>query len=226
MSEKISFTTIDDVTIVGDWMAAPTTLGAVILVHMMPSNRTAWAEFQPLLAKRGLASLAIDLRGHGESLKGPGGAALDFKNFSDSEHESSIYDVLAASEWIARRGFEKGRIAVVGASFGANLAAQLLIEDPHIAGAALLSPGQNYHGTDVVEDAGSLGNEQALWIAASEGDDQESFVASKAAFENAPCEKKFFLPLRNAGHGTKILSSQANLSVQLADWLKQIIQGV
>lgn len=226
MPERVSFETNDGVQIVGDWVAAPTTLGAVILIHMMPANRRSWADFQVSLAKRGLASLAIDLRGHGESTVGPEGSAIDFKNFTDAEHQSSLLDVIAAYQWLTRRGFEKQRIALVGASIGANLAAQFLLEEPGVPGAALLSPGRNYRGTNIVNDIRSVLPEQSVWIAASEGDDQISFEASREAHDIASCNRKTLIPLKAAGHGTAMLVSHPEVGEQLADWLKETTQGV
>lgn len=226
MAERITYTTNDGVQIVGDWLAAPTTTGAVILLHMMPANRKAWADFQPALAKRGIASLAIDMRGHGDSTVGPEKATIDFKKFSDEEHQSALLDVIGAFEWLQRRGFERPRIALAGASFGANLALQFLGEEPLVSGAALFSPGRNYKGTNAVSDAGAILPHQSLWIAASEGDDQESFECAKEVLEEAPCDRKIFIPLKNAGHGNAILGNQPQLVDRLADWLKETIQGV
>lgn len=225
MAERINFKTIDDVTIAGDWVAAPTTIGAVILLHTMRTNRKTWADFQTKLAKRGVASLAIDLRGHGESLQGPGGANLDFKAFSKEEHQTSFYDALGAFDWLKRRGFEPARIAFCGASIGANLSVQMLLEEPRLAGAALLSPGGDYQGTDAVADAGNILPGQALWIAASEGDDRESFEASKKIAAQAVSDRKEFIRLKNAGHGTAILTSHPETAEALADWLRDAFRG-
>ena len=118
MPERSSYVTDDCVTIIGDWVTAPTTVGSVILLHMLPATRASWAAFQHTLGERGLASLAIDLRGHGNSVKGPGGKPLDYKKFSEEEHASSIGDVRGAFQWIRSRGIDRERITVAGASLG------------------------------------------------------------------------------------------------------------
>jgi alpha-beta hydrolase superfamily lysophospholipase len=224
MAERVSFKTADDVTIVADWVTSPTTVGAVILLHMMPANRHAWGALQATLATRGLSSLAIDLRGHGDSTVGPGGARVDFKNFSDEEHQSSLMDVIAAYDWLTRRGYTPSQIAVGGASIGANLAVQMLVEEPRLAAGILLSPGR-YRGMDASADATSILPNQALWVAASEGDDKEAFEVSKQVVTNATSERKMFVPLKNAGHGLAILASQVKMPDQIADWLRDTIQN-
>jgi pimeloyl-ACP methyl ester carboxylesterase len=224
MAERVTFTTVDEVTIVGDWVTAPTMIGAVILLHSMPQNRLSWSAFQSLLATRNLASLAIDLRGHGESLQGPGGAGIDFKNFSDTEHQSALYDVIAAYEWVLRRGIDPVRIALGGASIGANLAVQMLVEETRLRGAVLLSPGKNYHGLDATQDIEAILPHQSVWIAASEGDDQEAFESAKKMSEVTPSDRKTFVPLKNAGHGLAMFTAQPPLAEQAADFLKDSIQ--
>lgn len=227
MSERMTYTTVDGVKIVGDWVTAPTTLGAVILVHSMQTTRSSWAAVQAALAKRGLASVAIDLRGHGDSIVGPEGAGIDAKTFkSDAEHQSSLYDVIGAYEWLRDRGIAPSQMAVVGASIGANLAVEFLLEHPLVAAGALLSPGADYHGTNVVADAPSVLPDQSMWIAASEIDDQESFEASQKVYEEVTSDRKTFVPLKNAGHGTEMFNSHPELIETLADWLLAAIQHV
>lgn len=224
MPERVTFTTVDDVKIVGDWVAAPTTLGAVILLHMMPTNRRSWAKFQAALARQGLASLAIDLRGHGESTEGSQGSTLDFRNFSDDDHLLSRFDVERAFTWLRDRSFETKRIALCGASFGANLALDFLPDEPLLAGVAALSPGEDFHGTDAVRSVMGITPEQGILFVASEGDDQGSFEAAKAAFEEAPTDRKQFWPLRNAGHGTNMFDADPALMDKTAAWLLDMVQ--
>ncbi|MFA5936168.1 MAG: alpha/beta fold hydrolase [Patescibacteria group bacterium] len=226
MAERVTFSTSDGVTIVGDWMAAPTTVGAVILLHAMSVNRRSWAPLQPILAKRGLASLSIDLRGHGESVQGPEESRIDFKSFGEGEHQSSLYDVIAAYEWLLRRGIDADHVTVGGASIGANLAVQMLGEEPRLRGGFLLSPGRNYHGLNSVSDAGAILSHQSVWIAASEGDDQEAFESSKETYDALFSERKMFLPLKNAGHGTNMFTSKPELMDRVADFLKEATQTV
>jgi pimeloyl-ACP methyl ester carboxylesterase len=226
MAERVSFVTMDGVTVVGEWMTAPTTIGAVVLLHALPQDRGSWAAFQAVLAKYGLASLAIDLRGHGESIRMSDESVINYKDFGEGEHQSSIYDVIAAVEWIGRRGIERSRIGVGGASFGANLAVQMLAEEPAMRAAILLSPGRNYHGTNIVEDIPSALPHQSIWMAASEGDDQEAYESALAAFEESSADRKQMVPLKNAGHGTAIFSGRPDLMDQAAEWLKQSAQGL
>ena len=223
MAERITVTTSDDVVIVGDWYPTPTVLGAVLLLHAMPETRTSWALLQRELAKRNIASLAIDLRGHGESTTDANGATLNSTDFSDEEHQASQYDVSGAIEWLRSRNLEDARIAIGGASFGADLALLGLTDFPQTGGAFLLSPGV-YRGIDPLEVSGNLLSHQALCIVSSE-DDAESFPVSQSLYADAPVEQKLFIPYKSSGHGTELFTTDKTLLVKLADWTAQVIRG-
>lgn len=219
MAQRISVETVDDVQIIGDWVPATTTLGAAILLHMMPATRTSWAPFQALLAQKGVASLAIDLRGHGESTKQSAGV-LQYQKFTDEQHAASWNDVQAAFGWVRGRQIEKGQIVLAGASIGANLALQFLAEEPQIPGAVLLSPGIDYHGVTTPESAEQILPHQGVWMAASRGDDDESVAAVQELDGLLEIEEKQTRILENHGHGTKLFEADAALMAEAADWLR------
>lgn len=225
MGQRMNFLTDDGVHIAADWTTAPTTVGAAILVHMHPSTKESWASFQQQLARRGIASLAIDLRGHGDSRETEDGRMLDYRSFSDEENRLSIQDLTAAYEWIRGRGIDQGRIAVVGASIGANLALRLLAEEPTMPCALLLSPGISYHGVDVMDITDYIVPEQSVYIVASSEDDDESVDASEQIMDALEIDTKIFKRLKHAGHGSAMIESDAVLMGQLADWLRDRIQN-
>jgi alpha-beta hydrolase superfamily lysophospholipase len=226
MAERITFGTMDGVTIVADWVTSPTTIGAVILVHAMPADRKSWSTVQQALSSSGLASLAIDLRGHGESVQGPGESSVDYKRFNEDEHQTSLYDLIGAYEWIQRRGIDPERVSLMGASIGANFAVRMLAEDTRLRAAVLLSPGRNYQGMNAVLDVESILPHQSVWIAASEGDDQESFEAAKEMYGKAPSEQKFFMPLKAAGHALNMFTAKPDILTQAVAFLRDRTQGV
>lgn len=226
MPQRIELITFDDVRIVGNWVTAPTTIGAVILLHMYPATKESWAAFQAVLARRGLASLAIDLRGHGESNVMTDGTKLDYETFTEDEHRSTVNDIYAAHAWIRERDIDSDSIALAGASIGANLALKFLMEEPEIPAAVLLSPGLNYHGIDTMQFVDYVMPHQSVHIVASKGDDDESVKASNELMKLLSSEVKMFTKLDNAGHGTDIFEADVELMGQLADWLRDRIQRV
>ncbi len=224
MPQKTTFTTSDGVSIAANWQAAPTTLGAVILLHQYPSTKESWAPFQGLLAKRGLASLAIDLRGHGESTRTVEGQTLDYRKFSDAEHLSSMEDIRAAYAWIGTRGLERDKIAVAGASYGANLALRFLAEEPLVPAALLLSPGLSFHGVTTEDIVDFVNPHQAVKMIVSREDDDTSVRAADTLLARLAVDVKDVQKLKNAGHGTRMFEGDAALMAEAADWLRDRIQ--
>src|SRR5512133_2055676 len=178
MSQRIEFATYDGVKIVGTWVSAPTTVGAAVLVHAYPNTKESWGMFQSVLAKRGIASLAIDLRGHGESIHTVDEKIMDYRSFSDEETLSSMIDVRGAYDWIRERGVDREAIVFIGASIGANLCLRVLTEFPMSPAAVLLSPGINYHGVTTEDVIENVTPDQSVWMMASSEDDHESFEAA------------------------------------------------
>lgn len=223
MPERVTFKTYDGVNIVGDWNPVPTTIGVAVMLHMMPTDRRSWAPFQQVLAKSGIASLAIDLRGHGESVKVDEGGNLDFNNFTDEQHQQSVTDVLAAVDWLLAKKYMPDRLMLVGASIGASLALSAIQDLPNIHGLILLSPG-NYRGMNAEDDAMYVKAHQALWAAGSDGDDTESFEVARKIVETATASRKMFIPYKNAGHGIQLFTSDPKLMESLAAWMKESFQ--
>ncbi len=220
MPETISYKTLDNVFIKGDWSPSPTTIGVVILLHMMPLDRKSWSAFQQVLLKHRIASLAIDFRGHGESTKTEEGVILDYKKFTDEDHHKYMYDVSGALDWLESKKYSKDQIMLVGASFGASIALWMLQEEPGLSGAVLLSPG-NYRGIDAVEKAEYTKHHQAIWASGSDSDDPESYEVAEKIIEASGASRKQFVPYKNAGHGIHLFIADPDLMENLATWIEE-----
>ncbi|MBI5401350.1 alpha/beta fold hydrolase, partial [Candidatus Wolfebacteria bacterium] len=145
--EKVFIKTSDNVQLAADYFTVYKSSysrpkGWVVFLHMMPATKESWTGFAKKIQELGYESLAIDLRGHGKSQGGPDG----FINFGDSQHQKSILDVEAAIEFLKTKGAEADKIALIGASIGANLSLQYISEHSEFQTAILLSPGVDYRG--------------------------------------------------------------------------------
>ncbi len=218
MSQKVTLTTVDGVQIIGDYEAGKSAR-TVILLHMMPATRTSWRPLVQKLTAVGFSTLAIDLRGHGESLKTIEGRILNYKNFSDEEQKAKIKDVEAAAAWLLREhGVGEEEISLVGASIGANLALQYLAEHKETSAAVLLSPGLVYRGLSVEPLLEFLRPTQAVFYVAAK-DDAYSFETVEKLFSLTEITKES----RNyvsGGHGTNLFASHPELIEEIAVWLK------
>lgn len=213
--ETVRVCTKDGLTIEGDYYASSRESG-VLLLHMMPADRTSWNSFALKLQEAGFHILAIDLRGHGKSTGGPVG----YRTFSDAEHQQSIFDIEAAVEFLYGKGIKKLHIG--GASIGANLAVQYAAKHLEVVSVLLLSPGLDYHGihTDIWID--NIKPHQAVLLVASD-DDVYSFTSIKALFDRSTSlPKREIKLLSEAGHGTSMFEKNSAFIEELTTWLKKV----
>jgi len=215
--ERVTFTTSDNVTIVGDYYPGNSLRGALLL-HMMPSDRTSWSSFATKLADRGYHVLAIDLRGHGESEGGPAG----YKDFSDEDHQQSIMDVDAAAAFLSEKGIALDQLTLVGASIGANLALWYAAERHDIPVLVLLSAGFNYKGIKAEEYVAGLGSNQRVFFASSEDDEGNAEMNQQLSDQALHRTRAQYIKYQEAGHGTDMFSKEEpDLAREILSWIEQ-----
>jgi dienelactone hydrolase len=205
--------------LVGSWRmpSSRAPIAAVLLLHRAAGTRAEHDDLGAALAARGIASLALDLRGHGES--------TNLGRFQPpyAEHlhinEDAHRDVTAALDWMAtRRGVDARRRAVVGASYSGEVAAVAARASGRTAAAyVMISPG-SFSDTSIA--AVSRGSARWLFIR-TERESPASlvyidsiFVALEARAPNA--ERRV---LAGAGHATRIFQSHPRVVIEIADWL-------
>lgn len=92
-------------------------LPALLLLHQFSSNKEQWEPYVEAYNDAGYATLALDLRGHGESDAQDG-------SFNDilSDPDGAPLDVQAGVEFLAnQQAVDAERIGAIGTSIGANL---------------------------------------------------------------------------------------------------------
>ena len=214
-TQHVTIRTDDGVSLAGTWYEpgarqAP----AVILVHMLHRNRTDWEPLATRLASEGIGALAIDLRGHGES-----SGSIDSGETPD--YSALVRDVVAARRYLTSRGdVQQGHIGVVGASIGANLAVLEASADSSVASLALLSPSVDYRGLKIDAAMKKYGARPVLFVA---GDDDPYALRSSKELQKTGPGVRELLVLNHAGHGTAMLSRDADLARAIADWFHRTL---
>jgi len=210
--ERVTITTADDIKIAGDY-SGESGRPAVLLLHMMPATKESWRDFSEKLVERGFQTLAIDLRGHGESEGGSQG----YKKFSDKDHQASVKDVEAGVGFLKSKSASS--ISLAGASIGANLALQYAAEHLEVSKIILLSPGLDYRGVKTETVIGKLREGQSVYFIASL-DDPYSADTVKVLSEMAPAHvERMVKVFENAGHGTAIFEKESEFVDEAIDWL-------
>ena len=160
-STPVEIPTEDGLTIIGDFYA-PTdltdeTAPAVLLLHMLSSNRSAWRPLIPELVDAGYYVLAVDMRGHGDT----GGS---------NDWELAVTDVQVMLDWLKAQD-SVGEIATIGGSIGSNLALIGCGNDEDCVTAIALSPGLDYRGVQPQESiVTDLAQRSALLIGSHDDD--------------------------------------------------------
>lgn len=209
--EQVEFQTTDRVKIVGDFYPVAGSGKGLILVHMMPATRKSWEDFAQKAQAALSQTLAIDLRGHGDS----GGG--NYQRFSDAEHQASIADLAAAAKFLSEKGIAE--ISLAGASIGANLSLQYLAENPEIKAVVLLSPGVDFRGIQIEPLAAKIADKQRILLAAA-NDDASSMggnceeIAAKLGGPARICYE-------DGGHGTNLLQFHLELADKILNFLNK-----
>jgi len=137
MSSEVSIEASDGLTLVGDFIVPDGLEGdapAVLLLHMLGSNRSAYEPLLPYLADAGFIVLNVDMRGHGAT----GGA----KDWNLTEDDTQLW-----LDWLREQdGVDGARVAIIGASIGSNMALIACANDEACVTAVALSPGTDYRG--------------------------------------------------------------------------------
>jgi dienelactone hydrolase len=175
VATPMSFTTPDGFTIHGT-LTIPTTgpkrHPVVILAHQFRTTRDGWAPLAERLQARGIATLALDLRGHGESAD-KARISDDFMASAKAVGFDKIPDDLVqASQWVRKqKGIDGRRVGLAGASIGGF---SVLMAEGRIrpqATLALSPAGEVAFGDKALDQAkASMAKGGATLIFASSGD--------------------------------------------------------
>jgi dienelactone hydrolase len=176
----------------------------VILLHMLWGNRTSWDDYARQLASAGYAVFTLDMRGHGET----GGLV----NWELAENDiQQIWNNLSTKPDI-----DPDRMALVGASIGANMALIAGANEKGVRTVVLLSPGLNYAGVTTEAAMEAYGDRPVLIVASQE--DTYSANSSSKLEENALGDVKLVM-YQDARHGIHMFAEDTGLGELIFEWL-------
>lgn len=118
---RVTIPTSDGISLAGTWRPIPGVpkAPAVLLIHDFSRERREWDVLAHDFLVHGLATLAIDLRGHGESTRKQGGETVRPSPRFLRDPRSFPRDTKAALDWLRERS---PAVGAIGLSTGANLA--------------------------------------------------------------------------------------------------------
>jgi pimeloyl-ACP methyl ester carboxylesterase len=154
-AQLVTITADDGLSLIGDFYPVLSSENqsnaAVLLLHMIGSDRNSWSPLIPDLQEAGYHVLAVDLRGQAAT-----GGEINWS--------AAISDVQTWLDWLRdQTEVQPDAISIIGASIGANLALIGCSNDDDCVTAVALSPGLVYYS--LKPDINQLNKRSALLIA-------------------------------------------------------------
>ncbi len=153
----------------------------VYLFHDIGQDRSVFSEFAPWLVKRGYNVVALDLRGHGESVYNVKTPTIryDHTMMGHTDFLNFQKDLLAAQKWVS--GFDEGGKKNTdagkessffglgkGGLYGLDQAARMTSQ--RMMSAVVISPTLDCYALDVPQVAENWGDVRPVLFVASDGD--------------------------------------------------------
>ena len=209
---EVTFPTSDGVRLFATWRPSPAgpAAPAVLLLHAFSRERRELAELADELAAKGFSTLALDLRGHGESVK-KGGTRIGVSPSLQTSPNAFPRDVEAACSWLRPRS---SHIGVLGLSLSGNLAAIATATDWAEAGVAV-SPNADR----LAPLAGTRpSTPKGLLVLASEKDPGRA--ESARTLDAAGLEPKAVALYPGTAHALELLRTEAAAKGAAFAWLE------
>ncbi len=205
--------------------------GAVLLLHQLGSNR---AEWQPLVDRLrrppAVTVLSLDLRGHGDSVRGPQSEQQTWEGFGEdpARWAGLSRDAVAGARYLFNVVAARS-VVVVGSSIGASAAVAGLADEQRVVGLAMISPGIEYHGLDALAPMRAYAvlptaPARTAWIIAGEGDVESAAAVAKLATEaTGIAVERAVVPASNA-HGVSLLNADPTRWDALERYVRTVLR--
>ena len=192
----------------------PSSEKGVILLPMLGKTKESMDYMAQFLYALGYKAVAVDYRGHG-------GSELNWQSFRSKDFANMVYDVKAARDFLLAHKVK--RIAIIGASIGANVALNHTATDQQIRTSILLSPGIDYRGVKIDY---SIPDIKVPILVFTSKKDQYSFISTQHLQKLCSSPNIKIECLEGEGHGMELISNKETKKQVLAciqEWLGQFI---
>lgn len=186
---------------------------AVLLLNQAAGDRRPYEDLAASLAANGIASLRLDLRGHGESVNL--GHFIPGENTRDPLIWDAEIDVVAAYEYLkSRSDVDSQRIAIVGSSYSGEEMAEAGRLNDFAKAYVALSPGS--FSDESIANIDSSGVDWLFVIGK-----RDPFLESIAIKLQSQSDSAELLIISGSIHATDILDARPDISDRIALWLAQ-----
>ena len=188
-------------------------LPVVLMLNKADGDRKVYEELAGELSKKGIASLRLDLRGHGESINL--GKFIPNKEERSSMIWDAERDVIAAHQYLKNHPkLDSTKIGIIGGSYSGEEMAEAGRLSGYAQAYVALSPGS-------FSDESIAGIDQSnvpwLFIASN----NERYLKEITAEVQAKSQTVELIILPGPHHATRILSNYKGISERIALWISQ-----
>ncbi len=198
--QKITFPSLDGVTITADVYHLNDSLPVILLCHQASYSRGEYIETGPKLNELGFNCMAIDQRAGQAVNTVANRTAVDARdkhrpmNYLDAE-----LDMVAAINYLVVK--YKKNVILLGSSYSASLALKLAKEHERVSAVIVFSPGE-YFGSKLNLKEKIHGLDKPVFATCSRGE-APKVKEILAVVDHATC----FIPKAPGAHGSKVLWS-------------------
>lgn len=187
-AEKIQLVTEDKLQLAADYWAPSDTsqrAPAAILLHDAGGDRSQVALFAERLNALGLAVLAVDLRGHGESST----EAVSWSAMDTTQRQRlwayAPRDLEAAAAWLrTRREVHTANLTLVGLRGSCALAANRAASDTSVRAVVLIDPTSEQYGFDLKKEVAGLAGLETKVVTPRDNQEQAELIRASAVAAN------------------------------------------
>ena len=200
----------------GDLLQAKSKSPIVVLLNKANGNRQVYEELAQLLKQKGISSLRIDLRGHGESINLGKFIPFDSANNSKIHLENTYSDIIAIHKFLLTLKIDTTKIALIGASYSGEAMMEAARHFRTAFAYIALSPGS--FSSESISSLDSLSTPM-LFIKSM---DEKSMQGFEKDVYSKSSKAKFFI-VAGKNHATDILINYPDVAKLICDWLKRYL---
>ncbi len=203
--------------LVGDLVIpdAPSKIPAVLMLNKANGNRTVYEELAEHLADRDIASLRLDLRGHGESINVE--KFVPYKRSPDPLIWDSEVDVNAAIDYLMNHAqLLPGKIGVIGASYSGEEMAEAGRLEGYVNAYVALSPGSFSN-----ESIDGIDASVVPWLFVVSRNEPHLKEITRLVQEKSQEVELVIVP--GSEHATRLLPDRPELAEWIAVWLSKVL---
>jgi alpha-beta hydrolase superfamily lysophospholipase len=224
-SQPVRLKTRDKLELAGIWYA-PTTKGerspGVLLAHAAGSDSSQLEDLALYLQKKGFGVLALDARGHGDSVTDK----VDWSKADEATRKTlwaySAKDLEAGAEYLRKQpNVHAANLTVVGIGTGCALAVRHALQDQNARAVVLIDPSKEPLGYDLAAGLGALGGLPTLLVA-SKNDRKTVEELQKSAHDTNHGEEYVELSVLKAKASELLEDKRFNTTT--ASWLRDVLE--